>query len=360
MELSVCIITKNEKEKLKNCLEALQRIKEKGQDFEIVIADTGSTDGTKEMAAEYTDRIFDFVWQDDFSLARNFVAGKASNHMIMMLDSDEYVKQMDCEGLKQAWENFPGLVGRIRRINLLDRDGEQQEISEYISRIYDRRLYHYEGRIHEQVIRIRQADQPVEKDCKTYPVNIVVEHDGYCGSGDALNAKIRRNITMLQRELAEQGDDPYLCYQLGKAYYVAKDYEAAVAAFDRALCQELNPRLEYVIDMIQAYGYSLLKSGKTAQALTLEGVYEDFGDTADFRFLMGLIYMNNGLFDRAVDEFLGATKVAEAYTKGANSYLAYYNAGVIRECLGDMEQAKEFYAKCGDYPRARERLVSIK
>ena len=75
---------------------------------------------------------------------------------------------------------------------------------------------------------------------------------------------------------------------------------------------------------------------------------------------MGLIYMNNGLFDRAVDEFLGATKAPEAYTKGANSYLAYYNAGVIRECLGDLEQAKELYEKCGDYPRARERLVSIK
>ncbi len=355
MELSVCIITKNEKDKLRKCLKAL-----KGMGLEIVIADTGSTDGTKEMAAEYTDRIYDFPWQDDFSLARNFAAGKASHDMIMMLDSDEYVIKMDPAVLKKAYGQHPDMVGRIRRINLLERDGERREISEFISRIYDRRIFHYEGRIHEQITRIDHADMSAEKGCRTYTTDIAVEHDGYCGSRDALEAKIKRNITMLEKELTKQGEDPYLCYQLGKSYYVAEDYEAAVAAFDRALCQDLNPKLEYVIDMIQAYGYSLLKSGRTAQALTLEGVYEDFGDTADFRFLMGLIYMNNGLFDRAVDEFLRAAKVPDAYTKGANSYLAYYNAGVIRECLGDLEHAKEYYLKCGDYPRAKERLKKMK
>ncbi len=354
MELTVCIITKNERERLKKCLKALR-----GQDVEIVVVDTGSTDGTKEMVSDHTDRIFDFVWQDDFSLARNFAASKASHDMIMMLDSDEYVEEMNLNALAKAAEGHTGMVGRIRRINLLDRDGEQQEISEYISRIYDRRYYHYEGRIHEQVVPIGAAAEENSKEHRAYQTGVVVRHDGYCGSEAELKAKVERNITLLEWEMEEKGEDPYLCYQLGKSYYVAKDYTATVAAFDRALSQDLNPKLEYVIDMVQAYGYSLLKSGQTARALSLEGIYEEFGDTADFRFLMGLIYMNNGLFERAVEAFLDAAKVKEAYTKGANSFLAYYNAGVICECLEDYERARQYYTACGDYPRAKERLAAI-
>lgn len=354
MELSVCIITKNERERLRNCLQALQ-----GRGLEIVVVDTGSTDGTKEMVSDYTDRIFDFAWQDDFSLARNYAASKASHDTVMMLDSDEYIQEMDLTDLAKAVEAHAGMVGRIRRINLLEHGGEQQEISEYISRIYDRRLYRYEGRIHEQIVLRDAAAGKSGQDHRAYQTSVIVWHDGYCGSEAELKAKVERNITLLERELEEKKEDPYLCYQLGKSYYVAKDYTAAVAAFERSLCQDLNPKLEYVVDMVQAYGYSLLKSGQAGRALSLEGIYEEFGDTADFRFLMGLIYMNNGLFDRAVEAFLNAAKAKEAYTKGANSFLAYYNAGVICECLGKLEDARRYYTACGEYPRAKERLTEL-
>lgn len=360
MELSVCIITKNEWERLRKCLQALQ-----GHELEIVVVDTGSTDKTKEMVSDYTDRIFDFTWQDDFSLARNYAASMASHDMIMMLDSDEYAEELDQAALAKEIKENAGMVGRIRRINLIDRGGEWQEINEYISRIYDRRLYHYEGRIHEQIVPINGNEENSDngensgKDLRAYQTGVVVRHDGYCGSEAELKAKAERNIALLERELEEKGEEPYLYYQLGKSYYVLKDYAAAVTAFDKALCQDLNPKLEYVVDLIQAYGYSLLNSGQVRKALSLESVYEEFGDTADFRFLMGLVYMNNGLFDRAVESFLSAVEAKKTYTVGADSFLAYYNAGVICECLGDMEHARQYYTACGDYPRAKDRLAVI-
>lgn len=360
MELSVCIITKNERERLRKCLQALQ-----GSGLEIVVVDTGSTDKTKEMVSDYTDRIFDFTWQDDFSLARNYAASMASHDMIMMLDSDEYAEELDQAALAKEIKENAGMVGRIRRINLIDRGGEWQEINEYISRIYDRRLYHYEGRIHEQIVPINGNEENSDngensgKDLRAYQTGVVVRHDGYCGSEAELKAKAERNIALLERELEEKGEEPYLYYQLGKSYYVLKDYAAAVTAFDKALCQDLNPKLEYVVDLIQAYGYSLLNSGQVRKALSLESVYEEFGDTADFRFLMGLVYMNNGLFDRAVESFLSAVEAKKTYTVGADSFLAYYNAGVICECLGDMEHARQYYTACGDYPRAKDRLAVI-
>ena len=51
--ISVCIITKNEKDKLEKCLKALSEYP-----FEVVVVDTGSDDGTVEMAKKYTNHIF--------------------------------------------------------------------------------------------------------------------------------------------------------------------------------------------------------------------------------------------------------------------------------------------------------------
>jgi tetratricopeptide (TPR) repeat protein len=41
---------------------------------------------------------------------------------------------------------------------------------------------------------------------------------------------------------------------------------------------------------------------------------------------------------------------------GVNSYRAFYNIGVIYECLGKTEEAIKYYEKCGDYRLAKSRL----
>ena len=66
-KISVCIITKNESEKLKKCLKHLT-----GYGFEIVVVDTGSTDDTVAMAKKYADKVCYFSWCNDFSAARNY------------------------------------------------------------------------------------------------------------------------------------------------------------------------------------------------------------------------------------------------------------------------------------------------
>lgn len=82
--ISICMIVKNEEEVLARCLDSL-----KGLSDEIIIVDTGSTDRTKEIAAEYTDKIYDFSWCDDFAAARNFSFSKATKEYIYAPDADE-------------------------------------------------------------------------------------------------------------------------------------------------------------------------------------------------------------------------------------------------------------------------------
>ena len=110
---------------------------------------------------------------------------------------------------------------------------------------------------------------------------------------------------------------------------------------------------------MERYGYALLNCGQAEAALSFEAIYEEFRNSADFLFLMGLIYMNNAIFEEAVSEFLKATKYQSCKTQGVNSYTAYYNVGVIYECLGKRDEAIFYYSKSGDYPPAVARIQNI-
>lgn len=90
------MIVKNEEAVLRRCLDSLADIVD-----EIVIADTGSTDSTKQIALEYTDKVYDFKWTGDFSEARNFVSSKATKEYIYTADADEYLDSKNRERLKQ-------------------------------------------------------------------------------------------------------------------------------------------------------------------------------------------------------------------------------------------------------------------
>lgn len=80
--VSLCMIVKNEERVLARCLESVRECMD-----EIIIVDTGSSDATKEIAARYTDKIYDFEWIDDFAAARNFSFSKASMDFAMWLDA---------------------------------------------------------------------------------------------------------------------------------------------------------------------------------------------------------------------------------------------------------------------------------
>ena len=85
--ISLCMIIKNEEAVLARCLNSILELMD-----EIIIVDTGSTDRTKEIAAKYTDKIYDFAWNSDFSAARNFSFSKATMDYIYVADADEPVR----------------------------------------------------------------------------------------------------------------------------------------------------------------------------------------------------------------------------------------------------------------------------
>ena len=367
--ISICIITKNEVKNLEECLRHLEKLKS-----EIVVVDTGSIDDSIATAKKYTNHVYDFAWCDDFSAARNFSISKASGEIIVVIDSDEFIVEFDKEAVEKIFEQNESVIGRINIKETFGVNGEFEAV-DHINRVFSKRYYHYTGRIHEQVVAITNDvrtndatdlnqynkhdvlnNSVVDHEIVNLPITVL--HSGYGGKELRLR-KAERNIKLLNGEL-ESGEDPYILYQLGKSYYMISEYQKACEYFVEGLEFDVNPELEYVIDMVETYGYSLINSKQYEEALLFENIYDQFGDTADFQFLMGLIYMNNEMFEKAIEEFERATRCKQSRVIGVNTYLAWYNIGVILECLGYKEDAAVYYTKCGRYEKAVERLDFFK
>ncbi len=370
--ISVCIIAKNEERHIEECC---KRILPYG--FEIVLTDTGSTDRTIELARKYTDRIYSFKWCDDFAAAKNFALEKASHDWILSLDCDEYIESVDLPALAACQRLHPTAAGRILIRNRFVENGQAACEQVRVSRFANRRCFHFEGAIHEQLVPIGAAPSdhaaPSDSACSAadperpasgpaanlkyvYSAPITVLHVGYSGTEEEMAAKSKRNIALLEKELNRHGADPYIYYQLGQSFRKLHNYEKALQYFDLGLAMDVDPALDYVQTMVESYGYTLLDLKRSQDALNLLGVYDVFSKRADFVFLMGLIYMNNGLFEQAVQEFAKAATIEEFAVDGVNSYKAHYNIGVIYECTGNTQEAKAAYRRCGAYEPALKRL----
>jgi GT2 family glycosyltransferase len=108
MTISLCMIVKNEEDTIGRCLESVKDLVD-----EINIVDTGSTDRTKEIVRQYTDRIFDFEWIDDFAAARNFAFQQATKNYILWLDADDVLLEEDRQKFMKLKEELDPTVDSV-------------------------------------------------------------------------------------------------------------------------------------------------------------------------------------------------------------------------------------------------------
>lgn len=87
--------------------------------------------------------------------------------------------------------------------------------TEPIARLFSRKLYHFEGRIHEQIVPLDASTEPDYFDAPVY-----VTHVGYQGNEAYRTEKANRNLKLLLQELEAQPDDPYTLYQIGNSYFI--------------------------------------------------------------------------------------------------------------------------------------------
>lgn len=350
--ISICIIAKNEEKHMEAFLSSIHEHM-RNYPHEIVLVDTGSTDKTVAIARKYTDKIFFFEWIHDFSAARNFSLECASHDWILVLDCDEYVESLDLSGFTRMISQFPDAVGMLSRRNHYEMNGTDSVYTDQVERFFNRKYFHYEAIIHEQVCAL--DGHPYTR----VELPLVVEHCGYSGTAEEMVQKANRNNELLLKMLDENPDNPYLYFQIGQSYNMMHDDEKACFYYGKGLEYDVDPKAEYVQMMVIGYGYALLHLERYDEALNFQNIYDEFSYTADFVCLMGLIYLRNGLVVQAMKEFLKATTINDVRVEGANSFIPTFNMGCINEVLGDIDTAVTLYKKCGNFKPALDRLSEL-
>ena len=325
LPISLCMIVKNEESFLDTALKSVKAVLSLD---EIIVADTGSSDATKTIALENGARVFDFEWCDDFSAARNFAADNANNDWVLMLDADEEMISADMRAL-EAFIADELAVGAVTRIEMTDKSNSPE------SRLYNRFKYRYSGIINEQITPVGAHRKLI----KEAPIHII--HHGYVAEFKQAKGKLERNERLLKKELASNPGDPYLLYQLGKCYFDGnRNLPQAAVCFERALLPAPDHRLEYVYNLVECYGYSLINTEQYEKALELVERYIDHYEAkAQFRFMAAHVLQNNGMFVEAVEFYESCIGADTVDYSGITSFLSYYNIGVVLECVGMTEDA---------------------
>ncbi|MCR4787983.1 MAG: glycosyltransferase [Lachnospiraceae bacterium] len=294
--ISVCSIVKNEEKNIEKMLESVKKY-----GFEIVVVDTGSTDRTKEIAAKYTDKVFDFEWCDDFAKAKNFAASKAGNDWILFMDADEWIEFIDLEEMEYFIRKYQNAVGSVFMDNITgtpDNPGPPSRI--HIERLYDRRKFHYIKPIHEMLA------PKYGKLMDNLQLQTVLGHSGYCMDDETRIRKSKRNLELLFRELEEDPENPYLFFQIGKGYQMVNDHENSVKYFEKGLSYHPDEELDYVHHMHIAYEDELAQLKKSRENATLAGTDGNGKDRAKISVIIPCHDVEN-MIDRCLLSVTGQT-----------------------------------------------------
>ena len=149
ISLTLCMIVKNEEAVLERILSPVSEIVD-----EILIADTGSSDRTKELAGQYTSLVFDFPWCNDFSAARNFLVEKVHTDYWMWLDADDILNEENLEKLKLLKASLDKKVDVVMMDYAAGFDADKKVIFSY----YRERIlktsgnFRWSGRVHEAIM----------------------------------------------------------------------------------------------------------------------------------------------------------------------------------------------------------------
>ena len=110
MDLSLCMIVKNEEASLPQTLNSVKAIVD-----EMIVLDTGSTDGTVEVAKALGAEVYHFGWCNDFAVARNEALKYVRGKWVLVLDADEVLTPEIVPQIEEAIKNERYLVINLIR-----------------------------------------------------------------------------------------------------------------------------------------------------------------------------------------------------------------------------------------------------
>lgn len=346
-KLSVVMIVKNEAACLGDCLGSVQAIAD-----ELVVADTGSTDGTVAIAEEFGARVFSLPWNDDFAEARNRCLARARGDWLLHLDADEV---LDPDGARRIREivdadgygadaievTLANYCDDIRAWRWVAVDPERPYATEY-ARGYAGYIaadllrlfrggggFEYREPVHENI-----TESVREKGGRVRHEPVVVHHYGYAPGDDT---KKQRYLAIARKKTKQRPDDP-------KSWH---DFAEQVLAFGRADEAEMACRKALE-----------LEPRHVAAATTLAGICLNAGRIGEARALFEDLE-KRGFTPPHVVMTLGAIAYKEGRTEEASRRLEAVVAAVPRHVMANLYLARTYdlTGRAGDARAVLEELA---
>ncbi|WP_339251372.1 glycosyltransferase [Sporosarcina sp. FSL W8-0480] len=336
--LSVCIIMKNEEKVIGRCLESISGIAD-----EIIIVDTGSKDQSKEIAFQFTDKVFDFQWVNDFSKARNFAATQARGEWILAIDADEYVDRDSFEKFKNDLLSKPpgfNIIG-VQIVSFVGQNGQHTSLN------YHERLYKNDGSIayRRSIHEVLEHNDPAK--AKHGIIDFQLYHSGYLTSTVQEKEKSNRNLELLLDNEHKEAIDYFF---IGNEYKNIDDNNRAIQYYQKAYSFKPDLNLEWVQKLLLYLSDALHQSNRNEESLDIiETCIEAFPNVVDFKYYKGIISFNQKQYKQAkiiFEEIILKKDILRS--DSSDDYLEFLplkHLGEIYEIENDLHKSVKSYSR---------------
>lgn len=342
--LSVCLIAKNEENMIRDCLESVKDISN-----DIIVVDTGSIDDTKSIALEYTSKVYNYEWNDDFAAARNFCIENAMNDFILSIDCDERLinPKTLLSTLSQLDDNIGGVMVKVVSYND-KKEGKDVFNSKMVRLFRNQPTIRFEGIIHEQVL-----NSILNAGYKLKDSEVEFIHEGYNHDAVTMRKKQKRNLELLIRQSKQKPNSAYNLFQLARTYLALNDLENA----EKEISKAINLSKDDDSVKPQALNYGGLIAYKNNQkelamkrALTSLSLQPNQGFA---NYIIGECNYDNHLHSKAINSY---NAMLEAYRKEdlkagiIGDYILptsqiYFRLGRSNMAIGNVKEAKLNFEK---------------
>jgi GT2 family glycosyltransferase/tetratricopeptide (TPR) repeat protein/2-polyprenyl-3-methyl-5-hydroxy-6-metoxy-1,4-benzoquinol methylase len=346
IQLSLCMIVRDNARTIEATLRSIRPWVD-----EMIVVDTGSTDGTPQIAAQLGARVFHFPWRDSFAAARNESLRYARGRWIFWMDSDDTIDEANGRKLRELVEREtdPSILGFVMQVHCPgagDEGNLNVTVVDHVKLFRNLPHLRFTGRIHEQILpAIRRSGG------ETAWTDIFVVHSGYDHSPEGQERKKQRDLHLLQLELKEQPNHPFTLFNLGMTHADIGEYEKAIDYLRRSIQWsgegESHLRKAYAL---LVYCHMQTDRRDEAEQTCLQGL-RLFPQDVELRFRQAILLHESGRLAEAVQVYRG---VLEA--DGERHFSSVDRA--MRGFKGRQNLAL-VYADMGDWPHAEEQWRQV-
>jgi glycosyltransferase involved in cell wall biosynthesis len=340
LDISLCMIVKNEEAHMERCLNSVCRLVR-----EIIIGDTGCTDGSIEIARRFGARVISVNLEQDFAKARNVVLEQATCSWVLVLDADEEVTDWHDVELAKLLSDSSVYGYYLQVLSYVGDIDSREFVTDNVCRLFhnDPRI-RFRGRIHEEV-----AKSILEiPNSQLLFSNLKIYHYGYLKSEIDRKNKARRNQSIIHKALEESPQDFMLRYALAAEYFQTEEYKEASNIL-LPLLDSVEGSTGFGSDLYLKAAYSLYRLGQDddASEVIRKGLihYNDFSDLYEIQ--ASLLLRQGRALDayKALQKSLSFGDVSTIYssTSGCGTYRTHYTAGRVCESLLNFQEASDHY-----------------